>query len=77
MTPEDYMRAEELLRDPDREDNERFASWYGRHLLDVARNGTAALRDLVALIENVAPEYAESTVVADARDVLAKAEGRQ
>jgi hypothetical protein len=74
MTPEDYKRCAELLRDPDYEDCERVASGYGNHLLDVARSTTAALRDLLALIESVAPEYAESTVASDARITLAEAE---
>jgi hypothetical protein len=74
MTAEDYKRAAELLKDPDSEDNERFASWYGNHLLTVAQNASHAIRDLVALIESVAPEYLESTVVANARAALAEAE---
>ena len=38
MTPRDFKHAEELLSNPDAEDCERFASWYGRTLLDAARN---------------------------------------
>jgi hypothetical protein len=40
VTPEDFKRAEELLRDPDAEDCERFSSWYGRELLNIARAPT-------------------------------------
>lgn len=35
LSPDDIKRAKELRRDPDGEDNERFASWYGDALLDV------------------------------------------
>jgi hypothetical protein len=37
LRAQDLERAEELLSDPDAEDCERFASWYGRSLLDIAR----------------------------------------
>jgi hypothetical protein len=40
VTPEDFERAEELLRDPDGEDCERFSSRYGRELLTIARAPT-------------------------------------
>lgn len=74
MTEADFKRATELRADPDSEDNERFASWYGDELLTIARDATASLRDLLALIDSVAPEYSESTVVANARATLAEAE---
>jgi hypothetical protein len=35
LTPEQIKRARELLEDPDSEDNERFASWFGGTLLDI------------------------------------------
>lgn len=35
LSPDDIKRAKELRYDPDSEDNERFASWYGDTLLDV------------------------------------------
>ena len=55
MTPEDFKRAEELLADPDYEDCERFASWYGRELLDIARSHAELLADVQrahALMDN-------------------------
>jgi hypothetical protein len=47
VTPEDFKRAEELLRDPDAEDCERFSSRYGRELLDTAK----AYRNLLEAAE--------------------------
>lgn len=35
LSPDDIKRAKDLRYDPDSEDNERFASWYGDTLLDV------------------------------------------
>lgn len=37
----DYARAEELLRDPDAEDCERFSSWFGRELIERAKAADA------------------------------------
>ncbi|WP_300573455.1 hypothetical protein [Phenylobacterium sp.] len=36
MTPKDFERAKELLRDPDPEDCERFTSWFGASLIALA-----------------------------------------
>lgn len=36
MTPKDFHRAKELLNDPDPEDCERFASWFGARLIALA-----------------------------------------
>lgn len=35
LTPDQVKRARDLREDPDSEDNERFASWFGDTLLDV------------------------------------------
>ncbi len=43
LTPDESQRARELRRDPDSEDNERFASWYGDGLLDLHDAILAAL----------------------------------
>jgi hypothetical protein len=74
MDAADFKRAAELLRHPDAEDCERFSSWYGLELLDIARAQPGlieALNDLIGLIDNVLPAYSESTVVANARVAIA------
>lgn len=76
MTPDDFKRARELRQDPDSEDNERFASWYGEELLQIAESQPAlleALSDILDLFRSVAPEYEQSTVCANARAAVAKA----
>ena len=45
-------------------------------LIAAAPDLLEALRDMVALVRDVAPQYAESTVAANARAAIAKAEGR-
>lgn len=42
MTEDELNRAEELLSDPDSEDNERFASRYGHSLIALARQALSA-----------------------------------
>ena len=37
MTEDQLSKAEDLLRDPDSEDCERFASWYGADLIATVR----------------------------------------
>ncbi len=82
MTPEDFKRAEELLTDPDYEDCERFASWYGHTLLDAARNQAdliAALQEAIDLIVQITQsrwsewEASEEETVGDFRAAIAKA----
>lgn len=78
MTADELKRAEELLggqEGPDAEDCERFTSRYGRSLIDIARlqpELVTALTDLEALLSKQAPEYAQSTVAANARAAIAK-----
>jgi len=47
------------------------------HLIAAAPDLYEALTDLVKLIDEVAPSYADSTVVFAARAALSKAEGQQ
>jgi len=48
VTEDDLKRAEELLDDPDAEDCERFASWFGSSLIAEVRQAAAALAKLQA-----------------------------
>ena len=68
MTPEDFKRAEELLADPDYEDCERFASWYGRELLDIARSHAELLEALEAIKDLAAP--GQELGISDAIDLI-------
>lgn len=79
LEPIDYARARDLLRDPDAEDCERFASWFGHSLIERAGAADAlveAAYGLLAIIQSVCPEYDEAPVCAHARWAIAQAEGR-
>lgn len=60
LTPEDIKRAHELRADPDSEDNERFASWYGDTLLEVHQR--AIQMDAALRARSSAPEAREEAL---------------
>ena len=65
----DLKHARELLTDPDAEDCERFASWYGTALLDEIERLRAALAPFArhfAVSDN--PEHGDDRVVQVAAD---------
>ena len=63
---DDVRRARELLDDADSEDNERFASWYGRSLLAINEAYRAALANRGAASEAVASDGRLLEIVTDA-----------
>lgn len=72
MSPNDFKRAEELLRDPDAEDCERFSSWYGRELLDTAKDAIEVVKGLMEIAEAAMPDtfFASDSRTTAARQFL-------
>lgn len=72
MTPEHFKHAQQLLRDPDGEDCERFASRYGGELLAIAESHAdllAAAQALGALPDGFCFCFCSSDRVGDDRKV--------